>query len=227
MGIPSSTAAAAAGHGAVPDLTFAVEGAQAVRFAAVPTLALALRLEAEGGWAIRSVTLNVQVRIAATRRRYDGETQTRLRDVFGPVEGWDRALQSVRWAQTSLVVGPFAQSKLVELPVPCTYDFDVAAARYLAAIRDGMVPLDLVFSGTIFYAGEDGRLRTAHIPWDLEARFALPIATWREAMDQHFPDSAWVRLGQDAFDRLSAYKASHVLLSWDAVIDALLPAGEK
>jgi hypothetical protein len=41
-------------------------------------------------------------------------------------------------------------------------------------------------------------------------------------MDRHFPGAAWLRLGRESFDRLSAYKARHAFESWDVTIEALL-----
>jgi hypothetical protein len=64
------------------------------------------------------------------------------------------------------------------------------------------------------------------MPWDREAEFRLPIAVWREVMDQHFPDSAWLRVRRDRFDALVAYKARAGHLTWDHAIDALLEGAE-
>ena len=46
-------------------------------------------------------------------------------------------------------------------------DFEVAAAKYFHALRDGEIPLLLLFSGTVFYRGDDGML-VDQIPWDRE-----------------------------------------------------------
>jgi len=111
--------------------------------------------------------------------------------------------------------------------VPCTYDLDVTATRYLDALPDGEVPLEFLFSGTVFYSADDGRLQTALLSWDLEASYRLPVAVWRETMDHHFPDSAWLRLDRASHDRLVAYKSRRALPTWAAVIDELVPGPDE
>jgi Family of unknown function (DUF6084) len=207
---------------AIPRLAFAVEDAAVQELAAVPALRLAVRIERVGGGPVRSIALQAQVRIAAPRRGYDRATQERLVEVFGPPGDWGRTLQSVLWTHASVMVGPFEDATVAALVLPCTYDFDVAAAKYLDALRDGHVPLELMFSGTVFSAGADGRLAMTHIASDCEASFALPVRLWREAMARSFGDTAWVRLDRDTFDRLYAYRASRVLGTWEATLDALL-----
>ena len=51
--------------------------------------------------------------------------------------------------------------------MPCTYDLEVAAAKYFYSLPDGDVPLRFHFNGTIFYRGEDGRLQIAMVPVEL------------------------------------------------------------
>jgi hypothetical protein len=190
-----------------------------VRFAAAPTLAFTLRLESDRP--VRSLALNVQVRIVPTRRTYGAEDERRLVELFGPPERWGDTLRSFLWTNATLLVPPFDGATTVELPVTCTYDLEVAAAKYFHGLRDGEVPLELLFSGTVFYL-DDGLLQTAQIPWELEAQFRLPVRTWREAIDVLFPGTAWLRVRQDVFDRLAAYKASRMLPTWEATLDELL-----
>jgi hypothetical protein len=211
----------------VPELRFAVTGAAPVEHAAVPTLALDLRVESAGGHAIRSVLLDVQIMIAARRRPYDAVARERLFELFGAPEGWGTTLRTLLWTRTTRVVPPFEGSTVVDLPVSCTYDLEVAAARYLDALRDGEVPLELLFSGTVFHAGADGRLQAARIPWDCEAEYRLPVAVWRATMDRHFPGGAWLRLRRESFDRLAAYKARHALATWEDAVDALVAGAEE
>ncbi len=53
------------------------------------------------------------------------------------------------------MVPGFTSVTETELPVPCTYDLEVASARYLQALDDGTIPLLLLFSGTVFIAHGD------------------------------------------------------------------------
>jgi hypothetical protein len=208
-----------------PDLAFSVDEAGALTHAAAPTLQFALRIESPRD--IRSVSLSVEIRIAATRRAYDERAQERLVELFGQPEDWGRNLHALHWTTLSVVVPAFSGQTVVDLKVPCTYDLEVAGARYMNALEDGNVPLEFLFSGAVFYTGEDGRLQVGRIGWDKEAEFRLPVSAWRDAMDHHFPGAAWLRLERGSFDRLSAYKARHTHLTWEQTVDALLRgAGE-
>jgi hypothetical protein len=211
----------------VPDLNFRVEGAEVLEFAAVPSLLFKLRIENGEEEPIRSVALNTQIRIAATQRHYDAMEQERLLEVFGQPNRWRNTLRSLLWTHTVLQVPPFSGSTVVDMPVPCTYDLEVIAAKYFYALEDGEVPLELLFSGTVFYAGENGRLQVARISWEKEAEFRLPVRFWKEMMEHYFPNSAWIRLRKDAFDRLYDYKAHRGLPTWEAAIEALLHASEQ
>jgi hypothetical protein len=209
-----------------PALRFTVEDARTEPFAAVPTLSFTLALACAGGAAIRAVALDVQLRIAAARRRYDAAAQARLVELFGAPAEWSRSLQSLLWTHATVQVPPFTGTTRVALPVACTYDLEVAAAKYFQALEDGDVPLEFLFSGSVFDVGEAGGLRVRRIPWDAEAEFRLPVRLWRETMDRHFPGSAWLRLRHDAYARLVAYKARHALPTWEHAIEALLDAAE-
>ncbi|MGN6380654.1 MAG: DUF6084 family protein [Gaiellales bacterium] len=209
----------------IPVLGFAVERVVALAPVAVPTLEFQVRISAD--MPVRSLTLNVQLRIEAARRRYDDDTQKRLADLFGRPERWPTTVRSLLWTHASLVVPAFDGETVAQLRVPCTYDFEIAAARYLDALRDGDVPLELLFSGTIFYAGDDGRLQAAHVPWDREAGCRMPVEVWREAVDGAFPGTAWLRLSRDCFDRLAGYRSGHGLPTWEAAVERLLDGADE
>ena len=98
----------------------------------------------------------------------------------------------------------------------------MAAAKYLAGLHEGEIPLELLFSGTVFYAGASGAIQINRISWNAEAAHRLPVRVWRETMDHYFPNSAWLRLDRRAFERLVAFRAQNALTSWEAVVDALL-----
>jgi hypothetical protein len=212
---------------AVPDLEFKLEGAEVADFAAIPSLVFKLRIENLEDEPVRSVALNTQIRIAATGRHYEAAEQERLLELFGEPSRWKDTLRSLLWTHTVLQVPRFSGSTVVDMPVACTYDLEVVAAKYFYALEDGEVPLEFLFSGTIFYAGEDGRLQTTRISWEKEAEFRLPVRLWKEMMDQYFPNSAWVRLRKDAFEQLYDYKVRKGLPTWEATVEALLRASEQ
>ena len=205
-----------------PELAFSVDSVDAAEHTAVPTLSFLLAIDA-GDWEIRSLALNIQIRIDAARRAYDDAERVGLFELFGATRDWGRSLRGLRWTTTSLNVPQFTGATTVELSVPCTYDFDVVAAKYLHALGEGDVPLELLFSGTVFFTDPDRGLRVARLSWDREARCELPVRVWRAAMDSAFPGTAWFRVRRDLFDRLQAYKSRRALLTWDAALEELLP----
>jgi hypothetical protein len=208
----------------IPELAFSVAGAERVEYAAVPTLRFALRIDA-GGEPIRSILLDTQIQIAARRRRYDEAAHDRLFELFGAVGDWGTTLRTLLWTRTTLVVPPFEGTTEVDLPVVCTYDLEVVASRYLDALEDGEVPLEFLFSGSVFYSGEDGALQTTRLSWETDADYRMPVRVWKETMERYFRGTAWVRVRKESFDRLSAYKSRNALASWDDALDALLAEG--
>jgi hypothetical protein len=209
----------------MPDLSFQVEGAEAIPFAASPTLAFKLRVaNADAKEAIQSVALRCQIQIEATRRKYDTREQERLLDLFGEPQRWSRTLRAMLWTHANVTVPSFQGSMVVDLPVQCTFDFNVAAAKYFAGLDGGEVPLNLMFSGTVFYDAGDGTLQVELIPWDREAKYRLAVGIWKEMMEIYYPNSAWLCLRRDVFDRLYQYKMRHGIPTWEQALESILPA---
>ncbi len=209
----------------MPDLSFEVQGAEAVPFSAAPLLAFKLRIaNADAEETIQSVVLRCQIQIEATRRKYSAIEQAELADLFGAPERWSETLRAMLWTHASVTVPPFQSATLVDLPVPCSFDFNVAATKYFAGLEDGEVPLNLMFSGTVFYeSGNDG-LQVEQIPWDREAKYRLPVSVWRQMMDLYYPNSAWLCLRRDVFERLSRYKSERGIPTWEQALERLIDA---
>lgn len=213
----------------MPDLNFEIVSAETPPFAAVPTLIFKLGISnAMAQEPIHSIALRCQVQINVTRRRYSPEAQARLLEVFGEPKRWGETLRPLLWTHVGTVVPQFTESAVIDLPIPCTYDFEVVSTKYFNALGDGEIPLTFLFSGTIFYEGQAGNLQVAQIPWSKEATYRLPIALWQEMMERYYPNSAWIRLHKDIFDQLYQYKATRALPTWDEVIVQLLQtSGEE
>ena len=215
----------------MPDLDFKIEGAKPVLFAASPLLAFKLRVtqQALPGAAlqIHSVALRCQIRIEPAQRHYGIQERTKLTDLFDTPDRWSRTLKPMLWTHTNVTVSGFTDNIVVDLPVPCTYDFNVAATKYFDALEGGEVPLSLLFSGSIFHEVEDAGLQVVQISWEKEARFRLPVQVWRDMMELYYPNTAWLCLRKDVFDRLSSYKTSHGLPTWEQALENLLPAVEE
>lgn len=207
----------------MPDLAFRIEEISALRYPATPMLAARLRISnASATEPIHSVLLNCQVRIEPQGRKYSAEEEAHLLDLFGERERWARTMKPMLWTQTALNVPGFTGSTEAELPLPCTLDFDLAATKFFYGLEAGVVPVSILFSGTVFFAAPDGRLQVAQIPWDREARYPLAASAWRAAVEMHYPNAIWLRLERDSFDRLYQYKIAHGLQMWEQAIGQLI-----
>ena len=203
----------------MPDLNFEVEAVAAKPFAAAPMLGFQLRVVNKGTEPIQAVILRCQIQIEPTRRRYTAQDQERLVDLFGEASRWGHTVRTLLWTHASVVMPAFNGSAVCELPVACTFDFNVAATKYLYGLEDGAVPVCLQFSGTVFYENSNAALQAAPISWNQEARFEFPIQVWREMIDLYYPDTAWLCLRREAFDRLYRYKIKNMIPTWEETLE--------
>jgi hypothetical protein len=203
------------------DLDFACTDARPDLDAAGPTIALRLRITERTGVPVYAIALRCQLRIEPVRRKYDASEEAALRDLFGERSQWAETLQPMQLGFINSSVPGFTGSIEISLPLPISYDVDVAANKYLYGLSDGEVPLLLLFSGTVFTRGPSGVVVNP-VPWHDEARFRLPVAVWQQTMELHFPGTAWVRLRRDTFDALQQYRSREQLMSVEDVIERLL-----
>jgi hypothetical protein len=214
----------------MPDLDFHVAKAEIVPYAASPQLAFKVRIsEAPGKEAaaqIQGVSLRCQIRLEPGRRRYSPSEQEKLLELYGEPKRWGQTVRSTLWMNVSVVVPPFVKETVIDLPVPCTYDFNIATTKYFHALEDGEIPICLLFSGTIFYAGDEG-LQVEQISWEKETTFRLDVQIWKQMMEVYYPNTAWLCLRRDLFDRLYRFKTGRGLPSWEQAIDLLLDGAEE
>jgi hypothetical protein len=208
------------------ELVFDCVGARADRYAVVPSMILTLRISETSGQRVEAIALRCQIRIEPARRRYSDAEAERLGDLFGETQRWAETLKPVQFTTVALMVPGFTGSTEVDLPIPLTYDMEIGATRYFAGLEDGEVPLLLLFSGTVF-GTSDGRLSVQQVPWSKEASYRLPVAVWREAIDAHFPNSAWIKISNSTFDELLRFKTRAALPTWEATVLALLAAATQ
>ena len=209
----------------MPDLQLSIEGAEVVQYAAAPLLAFKARIiNAPSDEIVHTVALRVQIQIEATRRKYDANEQSRLRDLFGEPDRWGQTLRSMLWTHASVVVPRFTGSVVADIPVPCTFDFNVAATKYFHGLTSGELPLCFQFSGTVFYQAEGEALQVAPISWDKEAKYRLPVKVWKDLMDMYYPNSAWLALQRDTFERLYQYKMREGIPTWEEALERALNA---
>ena len=212
----------------MPDLAIIVEMADAVPFAASPTIAFKLRVaNADPAETIHTVVLRCQIQIEVARRRYTASDQERLRDLFGEPERWGQTLRNLLWTNTSVVIPPFSGVTTVDLQVPCTFDFSVAITKYFNGLGEGDIPVCLMFSGTVFYAGPEEVLCVAPISWEKETKFRVPLKVWKDMMDSYYPNSAWLCLRRDIFEELHQFKVERGIPTWEQAFEMLLAAQKQ
>jgi hypothetical protein len=207
----------------MPDLSFAIEGAEVVEYSTTPQIAFKLRVSnSDPAETIQSVALRCQIQIEVTRRRYSAEEQQKLLDLFGEPDRWSQTLRNLLWTHVNVNVPPFQGSTLVDIPVPCTFDFNVGATKYFHGLADGQVPLCLMFSGTVFYSQPGDAMQVSLISWEKEARFSMPVKVWRDMMDSYYPNTAWLCLRRDIFERVYEYKVKHGIPTWEQALENML-----
>jgi hypothetical protein len=209
----------------MPELQLAIEGAEVVPYAAAPLLAFKVRITNQpSAEIVHTIALRAQIQIEATRRKYDSDEQKSLLDLFGEPDRWGLTLRSMLWTHASVVVPRFSGSVLTDMPVPCSFDFNIAATKYFHGLTNGELPLCFQFSGTVFYQGPDGPLQVAPISWDKEAKFRLPVKAWKDLMDTYYPNSAWLALQKETFEKLYRYKVRHGIPTWEETVERALDA---
>jgi hypothetical protein len=204
-------------------VTFAVLDVAPEPYAVSPQLTA--RIAVVAAEPVHAIALRCQVRIDPLRRPYSADEAVGLADMFGPRERWANTQRTFLWQHTTAMVQGFTGSTQVSLPLECTYDFEVTGSKYLQALREGTIPLQFLFSGTIFRPPlADGQRGFAvqQVPWDQEDRYDMPVSVWHDLIRQHYPNSGWVRLGHDTATALAAYKSERGMLDIDEAVTSLL-----
>jgi len=209
----------------MPDLGFQITGAAPATGGLTPLLHFQLEISnTPPTESIHAIMLHAQIQIQSPQRAYNDREKEKLVELFGTPDRWGQTLRNGLWALTNTTVGEFTGRTETILPVQCTYDLNVTATKHFYALEEGDVPLLFLFSGSVLYAAADGRLQVEQISWNKECGYRMPVRVWQNMIDQHFPDSAWLYLQRDVFDRLYAYKRSHGLATWEQAIERLLPS---
>jgi hypothetical protein len=207
------------------DLDFRIEDVKVEKYSAAPLLLFALHVaNRTPELHVLNVMLNCQIRIEPARRRYDGDEQESLSDLFGEPSRWGETLRSLLWTHANVSVSSLDPERKVELPVPCSYDFNIAATKYFHGLEQGDVPLNFLFSGSIFYRDGEGRLQIEQIPWSKECAYRLPVGIWRAMMERYYPQSMWLCLHRDVFDELDQYRRQLGLPTFERALQSLLEA---
>jgi hypothetical protein len=207
-------------------VSFDVIGSRVEAYAAVPTLVLRLRAATADAERVHAIVLRGQIMTEPKRRVYSEEEEQRLTELFGETPRWGDTLRPFLWTNVATTIPGFHGSTEFDLPITCTYDFEIAATKYMHSLDEGEIPIIVMFSGTVFGRSTMG-LSAAPVSWSEEAQHRLPVQLWRDMMDLYFPNTGWLRLRRETLDGLLRYKSERGLLTWDETVGRLLKeAGE-
>lgn len=205
-----------------PEPEFQVLGVRAVRYAAAPMLTIDLQVTENTGREVYMIALGIQLMIEPARRGYDDATRAKLYELFGAPERWATTTRSLVWARLDAVVPAFTATTTVAVTVPVSFDLELAAAKYLYALPDGMAPMALHFNGTAYYRGDDGALQMVLVPWNTSIDFRMPVSVWRETIEHYYPNLGWAALTHPTLEALQDAKRRRGLATLDATVSALL-----
>lgn len=200
---------------------FTVRDVFAEPYAASPQLTARLRITESTRETVHAIALRCQVRIEPQRRGYSDAEEAGMRSLFGDRDRWADTLRPFMWLQCSTTVQGFTDVTEADLPLLCTYDFDVVGSRYLHGLGEGTVPLSFMFSGTIFTKGSNG-FSVERVPWDCDTHYEMPVAIWQQMIDFYYPETAWIRMDRDAIAKIADYRARHGLITWEETMQHLL-----
>ena len=212
----------------MPDLSFQVEGAEVVANAATPLLAFKLRLtDANPEQTIHTVALRCQIQLEVTRRKYTrGRSGAPARSVWraqplgpDPAKSFVDARQSGR---------AFVHRERRWSIFPClALSISMWRRPNISMVwRTEKCRFACSSAARFFMPAREGGLQVAPISWDKEARFKLPVKVWRDMMESYYPNSAWLCLHKDAFDRLYQYKVRHGIPTWEEALESIVPVEE-
>jgi Family of unknown function (DUF6084) len=205
-----------------PEPEFAVLAASGRRHAAAPALDFDVHVAEPGGRSVYMIALSAQIMIEPARRTYEDAERERLVDLFGPPERWATTTRSVLWHRADVVVPAFTGATTFKVPVPCSYDLELVAAKYFYSLEGGEVPLAFNFNGTVMYRGEDGAVQMSLVPWSCSAEFRLDASIWRDLMEHYYPRTGWIALHDDTLAALRAEKVRRGLPTIDACVAELV-----
>ncbi len=212
----------------MPELKFEIIEAEVRPYAALPTIVFKLQITNEiENEEVYAAALKCQVMIEAIRRQYDAETKKRLYELFGEPHRWGETLRSLVWTIVNIPVPRFTGKTIVEVSIPCSEDQGLAAGKYFYGVRDEKIPLAFLFSGTLFFRGNEDQLQVTQISWEKEASYKMPAILWQQMMEEYFPNCRWLRVPKNIYDKLVVYKAGTSFATLENCLESLLDEALK
>ena len=170
---------------------------------------------------IHSIALRVQVQIEPPRRRYTPEEQENLRGAVRRARTLEQIRASAAVDEPQRQRSGLRRQHRNRRAGPLHLRLQRGDHEVHLWPRAGEIPITLLFSGTVFHAGRMG-LQVAQIPWDRDASYRLPVQLWKEMMDFYYPNTAWLCLHREVFDKLYKFKAQHGIPTWEQALERIL-----
>lgn len=116
----------------MPELQFRIAEVAPMPYTASPVIAARLYISnSPAHESIQSISLNCQVQLQPLGRAYSAIEESRLLDLFGERARWGQTMKPLHWTNVVLKVPPFTGEIALDLPLPCSLDFEIAANKYL------------------------------------------------------------------------------------------------
>lgn len=212
----------------MPELNFKITGIEAATRGLIPLIQFKLQVIISGPAVfVQGLLLNAQIQIQSPQRVYSPSEKEQLVDLFGEPERWGQTLRNRLWTHANCTLGAFTGAAETVITVPCTFDLNIAGTKYFYALEDGDVPLLFLFSGSIFYLSPEGKLQVERISWNKECAYRMPVKCWKDLMEEHYPNCAWLYLKRDVFDRLYKYRIQNGMATWEQTVESLLNHSQK
>lgn len=207
----------------MPDLVFEIISSQVKPYAAMPSLAFQLKITNKTeNEEVYAAALKCQVMIEATKRKYNEQEKDRLHELFGESYRWHETLRSFVWTIINIPVPRFTGSKTLEVIISCSEDQALASGKYFYAVESGNIPLNFLFSGTLFYKNAEGNLQVTLVPWEKEALHKMPAGLWADMMEEYFPNTRWLKVQKEVYDKLVQYKSQTAFATLQHCLESVL-----
>ena len=165
-----------------------------------------------------------QIRIEPARRQYADAEKRRLLDIFGEPERWAQTLRSMLWTHTQVVVPAFT-GDVVRTCLRRALSISMSPrAKYFDGLEGGDVPLTFLYQRNNLLRGRGRQLQDGPDPVEQGERpIRLPVSAWKKMMDAYYPNTAWLCLRRDVFERLHQYKMERGIPTWEQTLESMLP----
>ncbi len=125
----------------------------------------------------------------------------------------------------SVTVPAFTDECVIDLPVGCSYDFNLAATKYFYGLEAGEFLCCCCSAARSSFATARATCRSVRSPNTRRPATVFPVGTWRALMERYYSGTVPLSLSREVFDEVYRFKRRHALASWDDTVRLLLEKG--